>query len=48
MSLDSTFRLALALLSAAALVVGVCGWVLVARDRRPAKSTEHHGVTEGN
>jgi hypothetical protein len=51
MSLDSIFRLALALLAAAAFVVGVTGWVHVARDRHSAgagASADHPGVVEEN
>jgi hypothetical protein len=51
MSLDSIFRLALALLAAAAFVVGVTGWVHVVRERRPAAaggSVDHPGVVEEN
>jgi hypothetical protein len=48
MSLDSIFRLALALLAAAAFVVGVTGWVHVARERRPTASADHPGVVEEN
>ena len=47
MSLDAIFRLALALLAAAAFVVGVTGWVHVVRDRHPAQTgtpADHPGV----
>jgi len=46
MSLDSIFRLALALLAAAAFAVGITGWVHVARERPPATSADHPGVVE--
>lgn len=36
MDLDATFLLSLATLAAAAIAVGVSGWVLFLRDRRAA------------
>jgi hypothetical protein len=48
MSLDAIFRLALALLAAAAFAVGITGWVHVARDRHPAAVADHPGVVEEN
>jgi hypothetical protein len=42
MSLDATFMLALVTLTAAAVVVGVCGWVLFVRDHRAWKLAHPH------
>ena len=42
MSLDATFLLALVTLAVAALVVGVCGWVLFVRDHRVWKLAHAH------
>jgi hypothetical protein len=38
MSLDATFLLALVMLAAAAVVVGVSGWILFVRDHRAYKT----------
>jgi hypothetical protein len=53
MDRDATFLLALIMLAAAALVVGVSGWVLFVRDHRAWKSahapdpdTDHQQVVE--
>lgn len=53
MDRDTTFLLALVMLAAAALVVGVSGWVLFARDHRAwriarASAEEHHPSDEGS
>lgn len=52
MTRDATFLLALVSLAAAALAVGVSGWVLFSRDHRMAKQTHdaaaaHPEVSEG-
>jgi hypothetical protein len=39
MTRDATFLFALVMLATAALVVGVSGWVLFAREHRAAKPT---------
>ena len=44
MDRDAAFLLSLILLAAAALVVGISGWVLFARGHRAAK----HPVAEGS
>lgn len=44
MDLQTTFLLALGMLIAAALAVGVSGWVLVVRDRALARAGHAPGV----
>jgi signal transduction histidine kinase len=50
MDRDATFLLSLVMLAAAALVVGVSGWVLFVRDHRAATAaaTSHHPDPEGS
>lgn len=48
MDRQTTFLLALAMLIAAALVVGVSGWVLVVRDRALARAGHVPGATQGD
>jgi len=49
MDRQTTFLLALAMLIAAALAVGVSGWVLVVRDRALARAGHVPGVaTQGD
>jgi hypothetical protein len=43
MSLDATFLLALAMLTASALAVGVSGWVLFVRDHRASATARAAG-----
>jgi hypothetical protein len=49
MDRESAFLLALGMLIAASLAVGVSGWILLIRDRRQARATHHRAdVTEGS
>jgi len=49
MDRESAFLLALGLLIAASLAVGVSGWVLLIRERRPARADHHRAdATEGS
>jgi hypothetical protein len=46
MDRDATFLLSLAMLAAAALVVGVSGWVLFVRQHRALRASSHHPAPE--
>jgi hypothetical protein len=49
MDRESALLLALGMLIAASLAVGVSGWVLLIRDRRPARADHHRAdATEGS
>jgi hypothetical protein len=49
MDRETALLLALAMLIAASLAVGVSGWVILIRDRRPARADHHRAdATEGS
>jgi hypothetical protein len=49
MDRETALLLALGMLVAASLTVGVSGWVLLIRDRRPARAVQHRAdATEGS
>ncbi|MDP9119332.1 MAG: hypothetical protein M3M93_03515 [Actinomycetota bacterium] len=49
MERETALLLALGMLIAASLTVGVSGWVLLIRDRRPARSVHRRAdATEGS
>jgi hypothetical protein len=49
MDRESALLLALGMLVAASLAVGVSGWVLLIRDRRPARAVHQRAdATEGS
>jgi hypothetical protein len=49
MDRESALLLALGMLIAASLVVGVSGWVLLLRERRPARAVHQRAdTTEGS
>lgn len=49
MDRESTLLLALGMLIAASIAVGVSGWILLIRDRRPARADHHRAdATEGS
>jgi hypothetical protein len=49
MDRESALLLALGMLIAASIAVGVSGWILLIRDRRPARADHHRAdATEGS
>ncbi len=49
MDRETALLLALGMLTAASFAVGVSGWILLIRDRRPARSVDHRAdATEGS
>ena len=49
MDRETALLLALGMLIAASLAVGVSGWVILIRDRRPARAAHHRAdATEGS
>ena len=49
MDRETALLLALGMLIAASLAVGVSGWVILIRDRRPTRAAHHRAdVTEGS
>jgi hypothetical protein len=49
MDRETALLLALGMLIAASLTVGVSGWVILIRDRRPARAAHHRAdTTEGS
>ncbi len=49
MDRETALLLALGMLIAASLAVGVSGWVILIRDRRPARADHHRAdATEGS
>jgi hypothetical protein len=49
MDRETALLLALGMLIAASFAVGISGWVLLIRDRRPARAVQQRaGATEGS